>query len=222
MALVLDGSNDTITGLQINSSNIVDGSIVNADINSSAAIASSKLSGVSNNLVHISTTQITSDVATFTFSNSFNQYLSYKIIGINIRPEQDARDLYLRCQDSGGDLTSAHKSIVHGGGTEYTHNQNSEFRLNYNSIGNAYSGSHLEEMAFLELNLSGFAANHSFRYTGLISYSGSDTNARGQAIMGVCVRSEAIVGLKFFMDSGSIAGGSNYGSYFILYGVNNA
>jgi len=47
MALVLNGSNDTITGLQINSSNIVDGSIVNADVNASAAIAASKLSGVS-------------------------------------------------------------------------------------------------------------------------------------------------------------------------------
>ena len=45
MALVLNGSNDTITGLQINSANIVDGSIVNADINSSAAIASTKISG---------------------------------------------------------------------------------------------------------------------------------------------------------------------------------
>ena len=42
MALVLDGSNDTITGLQINSANIVDGSIVNADIND---LAASKLTG---------------------------------------------------------------------------------------------------------------------------------------------------------------------------------
>ena len=47
MALILDGSNDTITGLLINSANIVDGSIVNADINASAAIASTKLSGIS-------------------------------------------------------------------------------------------------------------------------------------------------------------------------------
>ena len=42
MALVLNGSNDTITGLQINSANIVDGSIVNADIND---LAASKLTG---------------------------------------------------------------------------------------------------------------------------------------------------------------------------------
>ena len=42
MALVLNGSNDTITGLQINSANIVDGSIVNADIND---LSASKLTG---------------------------------------------------------------------------------------------------------------------------------------------------------------------------------
>ena len=45
MALVLDGGSNTITNLVINSANITDGSIVNADINASAAIASSKLSG---------------------------------------------------------------------------------------------------------------------------------------------------------------------------------
>ena len=50
MALVLNGSNDTITGLQINSANIVDGSIVNADINASAAIASTKISGLTSGL----------------------------------------------------------------------------------------------------------------------------------------------------------------------------
>ena len=42
MALVLNGTSDTITGLQINSANIVDGSIVNADIND---LSASKLTG---------------------------------------------------------------------------------------------------------------------------------------------------------------------------------
>jgi len=182
----------------------------------------SKTGGFGGNLVHISTQEITSNAATVTFSNAFNEYPFYKIIGINVRPESDSRDLYLRAQDSGGDMTSAHKSIVHGGGTEYTHSQNSEFRLNYNSIGNAYSGSHLEEMCTFELTLNGFEANKSLRYTGLISYTGSDGASRGQAIMGVCNRSEAVVGLKFFMDSDVIGGGSNYNTKFILYGVNNA
>ena len=59
MALVLNGSSDTITGLQINSANIVDGSIVNADINASAAIASTKLSGISAGITHANTWYLT-------------------------------------------------------------------------------------------------------------------------------------------------------------------
>lgn len=59
MALVLDGSNDTITGLQINSANIVNGSIVNDDINASAAIAGTKISGgVGKILQVVSTTYV--------------------------------------------------------------------------------------------------------------------------------------------------------------------
>ena len=64
MALVLNGSNDTITGLQINSSNIVDGSIVNADINASAAIASSKISGISSEITIAHTFRRTATSAT--------------------------------------------------------------------------------------------------------------------------------------------------------------
>ena len=63
MALVLNGSNDTITGLQINSANIVDGSIVNADINSSAAIASTKLSGITSGITMADLWRVTSDVS---------------------------------------------------------------------------------------------------------------------------------------------------------------
>jgi len=66
MALVLNGSNDTITGLQINSSNIVDGSIVNADVNASAAIAASKLSGVSAGKI----LQVQQTVGTGTYSTT--------------------------------------------------------------------------------------------------------------------------------------------------------
>mgnify|MGYP005698686325 CR=1 FL=1 len=64
MALVLNGSNDTITGLQINSTNIVDGSIVNADINASAAIASTKISGSLGKIVKYVTTESQSTTKT--------------------------------------------------------------------------------------------------------------------------------------------------------------
>ena len=64
MALVLNGSTATITGLQINSANIVDGSIVNADINASAAIASSKISGISSGITIAHTFRRTATSAT--------------------------------------------------------------------------------------------------------------------------------------------------------------
>ena len=70
MALVLNGSNDTITGLQINSANIVDGSIVNSDINSSAAIASSKISGGVGKVLQVVQHEFTTGQFTTT-SNSY-------------------------------------------------------------------------------------------------------------------------------------------------------
>ena len=55
MALTFDGSTNTISGLVINSTNITDGSIVNADISASAAIASTKLSGVTSGITMVDT-----------------------------------------------------------------------------------------------------------------------------------------------------------------------
>ena len=55
MALTFDGSTNTISGLVINSTNITDGSIVNADINANAAIASTKLSGVISGITMVDT-----------------------------------------------------------------------------------------------------------------------------------------------------------------------
>ena len=69
MALVLNGSNDTITGLQINSTNIVDGSIVNADINASAAIAGSKISGSFGKILQVIQTQSSTTVTATTESD---------------------------------------------------------------------------------------------------------------------------------------------------------
>ena len=59
MALVLNGSNDTITGLQINSANIVDGSISNADL--ASGVGGKVLQAVS----ATSTTKISNTTETF-------------------------------------------------------------------------------------------------------------------------------------------------------------
>ena len=85
MALVLNGSSDTITGLQINSSNIVDGSIVNADVNASAAIAASKLSGVSAGKILQVIQTFKSDVTSFT-SNSSSTFADISGMSVSITP----------------------------------------------------------------------------------------------------------------------------------------
>ena len=80
MALVLDGSNDTITGLQINSANIVDGSIVNADINASAAIAGTKISGGVGKIL-----QVVQTVKTDVFNTDvINGQISGDITGLTV------------------------------------------------------------------------------------------------------------------------------------------
>ena len=108
MALVLNGSNDTITGLQINSANIVDGSIVNADINASAAIASSKLSGVGAAWVHAAEVTLPTNASTITLTGvpdgaSHIRYL------IRYMSFADVAQAKLRLQKS---TTGGSKSII--------------------------------------------------------------------------------------------------------------
>ena len=73
MALTFDGSTNTISGLVINSANITDGSIVNADISASAAIASTKLSGVTSGITEVDSWRITTN---FTSPSSYGNYIT--------------------------------------------------------------------------------------------------------------------------------------------------
>ena len=73
MALVLNGSG-------ITSANIADGTIVNADINSSAAIAGSKLTGAGKVLQVVSTTK------TDTFSTASTSFTDITGLSVNITP----------------------------------------------------------------------------------------------------------------------------------------
>ena len=80
MALLLNGSNYTITGLQINSANIVNGSIVNDDINASAAIAGTKISGGVGKIL-----QVVQTVKTDVFNTDvINGQISGDITGLTV------------------------------------------------------------------------------------------------------------------------------------------
>ena len=222
MALTLNGSNNTIGGLAVGG--LPDGCITNADIDGMAAskltgalpaISGASLTGISSGLKHISTTSITSSASDIIISNAFNEYPVYRIYLVQVRCTSSNRNLHMRCRDSSGDLTSDYKSRAsHSLG--YNFADTSEFRLNYQVTGDSFS----QIDFFAEINLTGFAANKTLRYTGLTSYQQDDGDPEGDFINGCCYRSEAVVGLKFYWSGGSFSGSTD--GKIILFGVNNA
>ena len=100
MALVLDGSNDTITGLQINSANIVDGSIVNADIND---LAASKLTGALpaisgaalTNLDAGKILQVKQTTKIDTFTTSSQSYTDVTGLSVSITPASSSNKILI-------------------------------------------------------------------------------------------------------------------------------
>jgi len=94
MALVLDGGSNTITNLVINSANITDGSIVNADINDSAAIASSKLSGSLGKILQTKQTFVNSAVSI----NGVTSYGDISGFSVSITPSSASNKILVMVQ----------------------------------------------------------------------------------------------------------------------------
>jgi hypothetical protein len=71
---------------KIQSLGITDGTIVNADINASAAIDSTKLTGISSDYVKLATTTVSTAVSSVAFNGYFNDstYNTYKIFISNL------------------------------------------------------------------------------------------------------------------------------------------
>ena len=99
-----------------------------------------------------------------------------------------------------------------------THGLSSAWRLNYNNIGGAASGSYQQESFFGDFYFSGFAANQNVRFFGLQSYQNNGNDLYSHNSGGTCDRDEAMVSIKFYFDSGNIKGN---GGKLHFYGVNN-
>ena len=166
------------------------------------------------NLVHISTTTFSSAVSSVTISNSFSDYDVYRFVFVNLACVNDNNDLYARVSDSGGEVTGSYRSMA----GESALTLSTSWRMNYNNIGNATSGSYQQESFFAQMDFSGFAANQNVRYFGLQSYQNNGNDLYAHNIGGTCDRDEAMVSIKFFFDSGNISGN---GGKLHFYGVNN-
>ena len=216
-AITLDGSGKcainatTINNLTFPTS---DGS-ADQIIKTNGSGALSFVAAPSGNTKHISTTSITSNSSDIIISNAFNEYPIYKLLLVHVRCTSSNRDLFMRCRDSGGDMTSYHRSRAsHALGSNFSNW--GECRLNYHQTGDSLS----QIDYFAEINMTGFAANKTFRYHGTSSYQQDNGNQEGDFMNGSCQRSEAVVGLKFYWSGGSFSGST--GGKIILYGVNNA
>ena len=94
----------------ITSAKIVDGTIVNADINASAGIDASKLTGISSDYVLLATT-IASSVASVSFDGFFSStYTNYEVIISDVRPVSANVRLYSRLRRSNADVTASNYS----------------------------------------------------------------------------------------------------------------
>jgi hypothetical protein len=100
---------------RIKSLGITDGTIVNDDINASAAIDASKLTGITSDFVKLASGTISSSVSSFTldgyFTSTYNKYVVYVN---NLQLTSDA-GIYLRYVKGGSELTSNHNWSMTGG-----------------------------------------------------------------------------------------------------------
>jgi hypothetical protein len=91
----------------ITSAKIVDGTIVNADINASAAIDSTKLSGVTSDYVLLATSTATGTATSLSLDGYFSStYRNYELIWSDFYASNDG-DMIFRLRRSNADITTS-------------------------------------------------------------------------------------------------------------------
>ena len=207
---------------RINSLGITDGTIVNGDINASAAIDASKLTGLSSDVVLLASQNITSAVASVSFDGYFSStYKNYKIIISNMLPSSDDQTFRMRYRISNADETgSSYVSSIDssyttsaGGNTDYDRVWNAtSFRVNGSAVHNSDSLSTLNgEFTFY----NPFETTYKKCFTFIGTSNASGTTFFNYTSSGVYTGStSALSGVTFLMTSGNITVGN-----FKLYGI---
>ena len=206
---------------RINTLGITDGTIVNADISASAAIASTKLSGVTSDFTLLATTDASSS-SSISFDGYFSStYKNYQIIISSLRPRADAT-MYMRFRRSNADVTASNytytcaRGYKQNGGTEGVDNDPSGFDQSAFDFGD---GLNAGETAGFGANImiydpldttvfKTFTGQHHWEYINNAQWNTSNWG-------GVLRNSTAALsGVSFYMSSGTISQGN-----FKLYGI---
>ena len=206
--------------VRINSLGITDGTIVNADINASAAIDASKLTGITSDFVLLQSTTA-SNVASVTMGNSSlitSTYRNYMIIGSNVIPATDGAHSRIRVSIGGSAQTGSNyystKIRMYDGSntvTGYNYNTATSFEESWGeSIGNS-TGENTNFVCYL------FDPSSTNNYKGIKSHAiltDLSPDTAQHIFTGMYYSTSAVDGLQFYMSSGNITSG-----YFKLYGL---
>jgi hypothetical protein len=209
---------------RIQSLGITDGTIVNADINASAAIDASKLTGLSSDFVLLATTNQTSSISSVSFDGFSDTYHSFQIHFSNVIPVTNQVFFEGRFRRSNADVTSSNYKSMVGGGEASSGGENDT------QAGRSFNSSTIRLQTGNELGnttsyggISGFITLHNARATtnykmgtGMATYNRHDNAVWIRNEMGFADFSGtgALSGFTFLMSSGNIASGN-----FKLYGI---
>jgi len=208
MALVLNGSNDTITGLQINSANIVNGSIIADDL----------ATGVAGSWKKLSTTTVSSNVSSVSFTNSitdaFDTYKMYAIVFNQFSSSADDYNFYIRIQESGSNVSSGvYRWRVFSPDGNSNGQGDTQFRCNKDAIGNATASDNNEDVSGI-LYFTGFPSGKRLRYRSEIMFGTASADNNADFSGGGINNLNETTGVVFFPQNGDWASGTA-----TLYGI---
>ena len=200
---------------RIKSLGITDGTIVNADINASAAIDASKLTGLSSDYVKLATSTISANTTSVSFDGYFtSDYDTYIIYGNAVEQDADSR-LRIRLRKSNADVTAAnYNAVAYGfksngsadnisvsGGTYFDASDNTGSNTNYRTG--------FQTIIYRPLS----TYNHMIKNTS--TYYGTDGNVQWIELSGFCNNNQnALSGITYYPSTGNFDSGT-----IVLYGV---
>ena len=212
---------------KIQSLGITDGTIVNADINASAAIDASKLTGISSDFVLLATTNVSTAVASVSFDGYYSStYKNYKLIISNMTPATDTVKLYARYRRSNADVTASnYLTLMNWSDSATTGVQTARTYGSYASGQTALETfSHNESIN----NSSSYGMvmiwdihcpldTDTFKVTQMRGYTLNSTSANHVITQNIGMLTDAttaLSGISFYFSSGNITKGN-----FKLYGI---
>ena len=210
---------------RIQSLGITDGTIVNADINASAAIASTKLSGVTSDFVLLATTDASSS-ASVSFDGYFSStYKNYKVFFSDVYPATANAEMLIRLRRSNADVTASNYQYAGrrthqiGGGADVNDGRFAYTGTSFSVLTNSSPNSATRTTS-AEITIYSPLSTTSYKKIRIQANGASDDGGGSNGIWNTDIfgnlydNANALSGITFYFSSGNISAGN-----FKLYGI---